>query len=96
MRSDCRLRALLIQKEIKLCSKVFYVHLGLRALLIQKEIKPRMQKQQKQHRLRALLIQKEIKLKKWNIAFLSSFSKFDYCSKCLTQMCFFQTYNRME
>ena len=56
------LRALLIQKDVKLCVAVLLPVSRLRALLIQKDVKPNNKSNNSSHGLRALLIQKDVKL----------------------------------
>ena len=64
LRRDNRLglRALLIQKDVKLFSRPLRVGAGLRALLIQKDVKQPIPYFARQFCLRALLIQKDVKL----------------------------------
>ena len=60
--SLARLRALLIQKDVKRVKYCFATETGLRALLIQKDVKPLSPFRLSPCRLRALLIQKDVKL----------------------------------
>ena len=57
----CRLRALLIQKDVKLCLVAVHIDICLRALLIQKDVKQNMGLAVQSRSLRALLIQKDVK-----------------------------------
>ena len=56
------MRALLIQKDVKLLLVVYETLESLRALLIQKDVKPCVASIALLTRLRALLIQKDVKL----------------------------------
>ena len=58
------LRALLIQKDVKLFQLVNTYTIGLRALLIQKDVKQMQAVKVAQRCLRALLIQKDVKPKR--------------------------------
>ena len=66
------LRALLIQKSVKLKSKKLYIYRRLRALLIQESVKLHTDKSGLHGRLRALLIQKSVKLLRWLISSVTS------------------------
>ena len=57
-----RLRALLIQKDVKRGAVQYMERESLRALLIQKDVKQASSEGWKNQRLRALLIQKDVKL----------------------------------
>ena len=55
------MRALLIQKDVKLCPLLDGVGCSLRALLIQKDVKLSFMTNHTPYSLRALLIQKDVK-----------------------------------
>ena len=59
--STTRLRALLIQEDVKRYNRCRWFKIGLRALLIQKDVKLPFRYKQIIASLRALLIQKDVK-----------------------------------
>ena len=78
------LRALLIQKDVKLGQCYWFNLHSLRALLIQKDVKQSEKRFSYYHSLRALLIQKDVKQKKCHLRIFTLFESFVNSERCKT------------